>query len=52
MKKECLKELVEGLAFCALLAGLVAMWLYATPNQMSAEYDWIVEQGKEMRNDR
>lgn len=36
------KEFVESLIFCALMALLAWLYCWATPDQMSGEYDWAV----------
>lgn len=38
------KEFAEAMLGCALIAGLVAAFCWATPSQMSGEDDWRVHE--------
>ncbi len=46
--KEILSVAVKTLALLALVA-LCWLALYLTPDQMSAEYDWAVEEGRKLK---
>lgn len=38
--KHRIKEFVEAVIGCALIAGMVAAYCIVTPNQLSGESDW------------
>lgn len=41
-----MKDFFEALAGTLLIAGLVALYCWATPDQMSAEYDAAAEESE------
>lgn len=43
-KMNQVKEFAEALLGCALIAGLVAAFCWATPSQMSGEADWTAHE--------
>lgn len=47
--KEILGVAIKTIAFLAL-AALCWLALYLSPDQMSAEYDWAVQEGKAATN--